>query len=98
MRYKAGKSMLTSRYPSPRAAAGKGIQFAGSLFLCIFRMLGHAAISRKTRIDRYLPIGCDAKTASIPNSFISWMSAQMLWQMILHSTSLTIATAVLLRT
>jgi hypothetical protein len=32
------------------------------------------------------PISCD-----------SWMSTQMLWQMILHSTSLPAATGVLLR-
>jgi hypothetical protein len=32
------------------------------------------------------PISCD-----------SWMSTQMLWQMILHSTSLPVATGVLLR-
>jgi hypothetical protein len=37
------------------------------------------------------------KSTSMPSSCVSCMSTQMLWQMILHSTSLTMATGVLLR-
>jgi Transposase domain (DUF772) len=54
---------------------------------------------RNASTDRACPHGSSSqKLTSMPSSCASWISSQTLWQMSLHSTLLTIATGVLLRT